>query len=201
MHEEITHEEMLKKVLSILENAVKNRHDNFHTAVLATVNHKGEPEARTVVFRRLLREPLALCCHIDDRSPKADEIRKNANVSWLFYSAAEKLQLRIRAAATLQTDDQLADDQWRDSKLFARRCYCGDAPGTLKDFASSGLPEFLIEREPTEEESNAMGRGNFAVVRSVVKELDVYELSAQGHRRSLFVFHENGEIESRWLTP
>jgi pyridoxamine 5'-phosphate oxidase len=201
MDANVTHEELFEKVLSTLENAVVNRHDAFHTATLATVNLKGEPEARTVVFRRLLRQPLALCCHIDLRSPKADEIRNNPNVSWMFYGAAEKLQLRIRAAAALHTDDALAEEQWQSSKLFARRCYCGDAPGTLKDFPSSGLPDFLTSRAPTEEETNEMGRQNFCVVRSVVREIDVYELCAQGHRRSLFIIDENGEIEPRWLTP
>lgn len=200
-YENIMKEDILQRVWTMLERGTGNRHDAFHTPVLATVNRQGEAEARTVVFRRLLREPFTLCCHIDIRSPKADEIYHNPRVSWLFYHPAEKVQLRIRAETSLHTDDELADRQWQNSKLFSRRCYCGEAPGTAAETPSSGLPDFLINREPTEEESNLLGRKNFAVVRSVVREIDFYELRARGHQRALLMFHENGEIEMRWLTP
>lgn len=199
--ESIMKNEILQRVLTLLEHGAKDRRDAFHTPVLATVNRRGEPEARTVVFRRLLREPFALCCHVDNRSPKADDIRNNKRVSWLFYHPQEKVQLRIRADASLHTGDALADEQWQHSKLFSRRCYCGEAPGTPVETPSSGLPDFLTNREPTEEESNLLGRKNFAVVRSVINEIDFYELSVKGHHRALFNFHENGEIETRWLTP
>lgn len=191
----------LERVLPLLERGIADSHDSFHTATLATVAPNGEPQARTVVFRRLLREPLALVCHIDIRSPKADEIRCNRRVAWLFYNAAEKLQLRFRTRAFLHTDDAFADGQWQSSALFSRRSYCGAAPTTAVSEPSSGLPAFMEDRRPTERETNELGRRNFGVVRSVVRELDVYELNAHGHRRQLFVFGENGEIEARWLTP
>lgn len=191
----------LERVLPLLERGIADSHNGFHTATLATVALNGEPEARTVIFRRLLRKPLALICHIDIRSPKAEEIRLHPPVAWLFYNPTEKLQLRFRTRAFLHTDDALAEEQWESSALFSRRSYCGAAPTTAVDEPSSGLPAFLEDRRPTEAETNELGRKNFGVVRSIVRELDVYELNAHGHRRRLFVFAETGEIETGWLTP
>lgn len=197
----MSHEEILERVWVLLERGTSNRKDDFHTPVLATVRADGAPEMRTVVFRKVVREPRALMCHIDWRSPKATEIQNDPRVSWLFYHVEEKLQLRIRGRASFHTDDELANVQWQNSALFSRRCYCGDAPGTEKDEPSSGLAEFLIDREPTAEESERLGRKNFAVLSSTIDEIDVYELHVKGHRRSLFAWSETGELAARWLTP
>lgn len=204
MHEllekQLAHE-ILTRAFDLLARATKARHDDFHTPALITTGNDNLPEARTVVLRKFAAETRSLFCHIDLRSPKAAEIRNNPRVAWLFYHKAEKLQLRIRATATLHTDDQTAEAQWNASQLFSRRCYCGAAPGTLSETPSSGLPESLVDRAPTAEETETLGRKNFAVVNSKISEIDVYELHVRGHRRSLFIFNENGEYETRWLTP
>jgi len=58
----------------------------------------------------------------------------------------------------------------------------------------------LLDRAPTREESEA-GRANFAVVTSTVEQIDCLEMNVRGHRRSLFTWHETGELETKWLTP
>lgn len=197
----MNHQEILERVWTRLERGARNRNDDFHTCALATIGLNGAPEVRTVVFRKFSQEPRILLCHVDLRSPKIAEIEKHSAASWLFYHAEEKLQLRIRGRATIETNSELADLQWQNTQMFSRRCYCGDAPGTLKNAASSGLPEFLIDREPTLEESEQLGRQNFAVICSTIQEIDVYELNVRGHRRSLFRWDEGGNLETRWLTP
>lgn len=201
MNENITHREILERSLAMLERGVTNRKDDFHTPTFGTVGLSGEPQLRVVVFRKISREPRTLICHTDLRSPKIAEIERDARVSWLFYHFEEKLQLRIRGRASVHTIDELADAQWQNTQLFSRRCYCGDAPGTRTNEPSSGMPEFLFDREPTAEESERLGRKNFAVVSSTIDEIDVYELNFNGHRRSLFVWNQTGELETRWLTP
>ena len=197
----MNHQEILERVWALLERGTINRKDDFHTCALATIGIDGQPEIRTVVFRKLLREPRTLLCHVDVRSPKVAEIERDPCVSWLFYHVDEKLQLRIRGRAAIQTNTELAESQWHNSQLFSRRCYCGDAPGTHKEMPSSGMPEFLVDREPTLAESEQLGRKNFAVLSSTVDEIDVYELNVRGHRRSLFKWSEQGELEAQWLTP
>jgi hypothetical protein len=194
-------DQILERVWTLLEHGAANRKDDFHTAVLATIGLNGAPEIRTVVFRKILRDVRALLCHVDLRSPKIAEIEKDARVSWLFYHAEEKLQLRVRGRATVLTTHEIADLQWQNTELFSRRTYCGDAPGTRKNGHSSGLPEFLVDREPTLEESEQLGQKNFAVIFSTIDEIDVYELNVKGHRRSLYKWDERGELETRWLTP
>lgn len=191
----------MERVWVLLTRGAANRKDDFHTPAFSTIGLNGAPEIRTVVLRKILRESRLLICHVDSRSPKIAEIRKDGRVSWLFYHIEEKLQLRIRGLATIHTDDEIANAQWQNTQLFSRRCYCGDAPGTFKNDPSSGLPEFLIDREPTLEESEQLGRKNFAVLSSTIDEMDVYELNVKGHRRSLFKWNEPGELETWWLTP
>jgi hypothetical protein len=62
------------------------------------------------------------------------------------------------------------------------------------------LPDNLTEREPTKEESE-IGRANFVVVTSTIEEIDCLEMNVCGHRRSLFIWKESGELETKWLTP
>ena len=201
MQTETLAREILSRAFDLIERGVKERPADFHTPVLVTTGADNFPEARTVVLRKFERATRDLLCHVDLRSPKVPEIQNNPNTAWLFYHQPEKLQLRIRATTTVHTDDELANQQWRASQLFSRRCYCGDAPGTLKDAPSSGLPAFLEDRQPTAEETETLGRKNFAVLQSKINKIEVYELNVKGHRRSLFIFDENGNLETRWLTP
>jgi hypothetical protein len=62
------------------------------------------------------------------------------------------------------------------------------------------LPGNLIDREPTREESE-FGKANFAVVAATIERIDCLELAVKGHRRSLFVWHDDNQIEMKWLTP
>jgi hypothetical protein len=62
------------------------------------------------------------------------------------------------------------------------------------------LPEEITDRNPTKEESEA-GKTNFVVVSSTIDSMDCLELDVKGNRRSLFVWNEKGELETKWLTP
>ncbi len=197
----VTPAQIWERACQLLMRGVANRNDDFHTPVLATIGLDGAPQLRTIVFRKFFPESRTLICHTDFRSPKIAEIAKDNRVSWLFYHVEQKLQLRVRGRAKIHTTGELADAQWHNTQLFSRRCYCGDAPGTPKESPSSGLPEFLFDREPTLEESEQLGRKNFAVIRSSIDEIDAYELDVRGHRRSLFKWSERGELKTQWLTP
>jgi hypothetical protein len=126
--------------------------------------------------------------------------RANPRAYWLFYHPQEKFQLRIKGMATLHADDELHEEQWLATELFSRRCYIGADPSQVSDHPTSGLPENLINGKPSPEESEA-GKANFVVVTSSIEEIDCYELNVKGHRRSLFTWHENGELRTKWLTP
>jgi pyridoxamine 5'-phosphate oxidase len=193
------HGEILKKIWKHLDLGVLERKHPFHTPVFATVADN-EANPRIVVLRRFWRKPRMLAFHTHLGSPKVAEIQANPQVSWLFYSFEEKLQLRIKGISKIHTDDDLANEQWLATNFFSRRCYIGEASSKIVPKATPGLPEYLIDREPTKEESE-IGRHNFTVISSTIESIDCLELAFKGHRRSLFTWNENGELESKWLTP
>jgi pyridoxamine 5'-phosphate oxidase len=195
----ISHGEVLKKIWKNLDLATLDRRHPFHLPVFGTVCDL-EPRLRTVVLRRFWRRPPALAFHSHKGAPKIGQIQANPNVYWLFYNPEEKLQVRIKGRAEIHADDELAEEQWLATEIFSRRCYIGAAPTIESRKPTSGLSEELMERQPTAEESET-GRANFVVVTSTVEEIDCMELDVKGHRRSLFVWNEGGELETKWLTP
>lgn len=195
----ISHGEILKKIWKHLDLGTLERHHPFHTPVFGTICDDA-PNLRVVVLRRFWRKSPRLAFHTHVGSPKVSEIQSNPNVSFAFYHPQEKLQIRVKGTARLHIDDELAEEQWLSTELFSRRCYIGEAPTTESKKPISGLPEHLINRQPTAEESEA-GRANFVVVSSTINSIDCLELAVRGHRRSLFLWHAAGGLETKWLTP
>jgi len=199
-NEKTSHGEILKKIWKHLDLGMLEREHPFHTPVFGTVCD-GVPSLRVVVLRRFWRKnPRGLVFHAHVGSPKISEIRSNKNVSWLFYHPQERFQVRVKGTATVYGDGELHEEQWLATEFFSRRCYVGEAPSQISEKPTSGLPEDFTQRAPTEEESEA-GRSNFAVIFSTIDQIDCLELNVKGHRRSLFVWKEAGDLETEWLTP
>jgi len=196
----VSHGEILKKIYKHLDLGVLEREHPFHTPVFATVCD-GAPQARTVVLRRFWRKnPRALAFHAHGGSPKISEIKSNKNVVFAFYHAPEKLQLCIKGKAEIFTSGALHEEQWQATGFFSRRAYAGLASSQPSAKPTSGLPEDLIGRQPTKEESET-GKSNFAVVYSTIDSIDCLELDIKGNRRSLFLWTDAGALETKWLTP
>lgn len=183
----------------LLEAAAGSAASSMHTPVLATVE-AGGPAQRTVVLRRVDRERRRLMCHTDRRSRKVAEIEGNPRVAWLFYDASRKEQIRVGGEARVTGEGSLADTQWASSGLGSRRCYLAHpGPGASLPGPVSTLPEHLRDRRPTETESLA-GRDNFTVITTRIDSLDWLWLSARGHRRASFRWHEGG-LDAQWTAP
>ncbi len=196
----ISHGEILKKIWKHLDLGVIDRHHPFHTPVFAT-SCNNEANLRTVVLRRFWRKsPRGLAFHTHLGAPKVAEIQANPNVSWLFYHVEEKLQIRLKGKAEVLNEGELFEEQWNSTHPFSRRCYIGDAPTLPREKPSHGLPDHLIDRQPTMEESE-LGRANFAVIFSTINSIDCMELDFLGNRRSLFTWNEKSELETKWVTP
>lgn len=191
----VSHGEILKKIWKNLDLGTLQRKHPFHLPILGTICDR-EPSLRMVVLRRFWRRPPALAFHSHTGAPKIQQIKANPNVYWLFYHPEERLQVRIKGRAEIHIDDELADEQWLATELFSRRCYVGDAPTQESRKPTSGLPEDLIDREPSKEESE-IGRANFVVVTSTIEEIDCLEMNVRGHRRSSFKWNGSGELETK----
>jgi hypothetical protein len=192
-------ETILQDIWSMLLRGAEQAADPFHCPVLGTVGDPG-CSLRTVVLRRVQVAERQLLCHTDRRSRKVAELALCPDASWLFYHPQAKIQLQIGGTATLHRDDALADRQWAASKPMSRRCYCAlDAPGTAVSRAWSGLPDTLVSRSPTVQESEA-GRQHFVVIACRVTRIDWLYLKADGHRRARFYWNTSG-FHATWLTP
>lgn len=196
-----SHGEILKKIWKHLDLGVLEREHPFHTPVFGTVASGCTPRLRVIVLRRFWRKnPRALVFHTHIASPKVREIQNNPNVSFAFYHAPEKLQLSVAGGGEIYTSGALHEEQWQATGFFSRRAYAGAKPSERSVKPTSGLPEDLTSRKPTREESE-LGKSNFAVVFTRIDSIDCLELDGKGNRRSLFLWSETGELETRWLTP
>lgn len=193
-------DQILAETWAMLAQGVAHEHDPLHLAALGTTGPKGV-ELRTVVLRQAIQASRTLTCYADVRSPKIAEIRADPRVSWLFFHPQQQVQLRFVAQADLHTDDDLADLCWATIPLNRRYHYCAiDDPGTVKAERSSGLPDFLLNRDPTLEESEA-GRKNFIVITTQIESLDWLVLSAQGVWRASFLWQADNQLTANWITP
>ena len=184
---------------SHLERGVSSASEAFHLGVFGSWNGR-ECGLRTVVLRGADRERRELVCHTDYRSPKRVQVDRHPRVSWLFYDAKRKLQLRLTGQAQILQGGTVADARWAGTSLSARRCYLAErAPGRSLVLPTSGLPSSLETRPPSHAESGR-GRTNFTVLVTVVDELDWLQLDARGHRRARFRWRADA-LTAEWIVP
>jgi 3-hydroxyisobutyrate dehydrogenase len=199
LEQDLSLETLLASIWQALQKGASSRLHHFHTGVVATVSD-GAPQARTVVLRKVIPQTRTLIFHTDQRSRKISELTENPKVCWLFYDPDMRVQLRLSGNATLHHSDELADFQWKNTRLQSRRCYLSIAPSTELTKPESGLPESLLKRNPTLEESEA-GRENFTVVETHIQKIDWLWLNSSGHQRAKFTWQSSGEVVSSWIVP
>lgn len=191
--------QILADVWSHLERGVEHAKEPFHVGVLGTYSGR-ECSLRTVVLRGVKQGGRELLCHTDCRSPKITDITAHPRVSWLFYDPARKLQLRLTGQAAVRREGPVVDKRWEDTSLSARRCYLAtNAPGTPATTPTSGLAHPFECRPPTRAESTP-GRMHFAVIATVVEEIDWLWLNARGHRRARFEWRGE-QLTAQWVVP
>ncbi|MEO0996387.1 MAG: pyridoxamine 5'-phosphate oxidase family protein [Pseudomonadota bacterium] len=196
---DMTHESLLDDCWQRLEAGVAAAAHPWHTAVLGNCAG-GRPQSRTVVVRAVDRRRRRIVCHTDARSPKCRAFAGAPAASWLLYDPDARIQLRLSGPVGVHTGDELADAQWRASRLGSRRCYLVTAPpGEIIDAPVSTLPEALRERRPEPGEVEA-GRDNFAVLAGGIDTIDWLRLTSDGHRRARFRY-EDGRWWADWVAP
>jgi 3-hydroxyisobutyrate dehydrogenase len=183
----------------LLTAALHYKHP-LHNGIVANVNEKGV-NMRAVVLRKVNVEKKQLAFHTDIRSGKWEELKVNPSISWLFYEANLRIQIRLFGTATLHYADAVADNAWSTSTANSKKIYMGEqGPTTQSDSPVSGLSEIFENRNPTDEESEA-GRKNFGIVCTTTNRLEWLWLNSKGHRRAGFDYLPNGSIQANWLVP
>jgi len=192
-------ENVLKGSWTMLKRGVDDFNDPFHWPVVGTTGKDGS-NLRTVILRQFILSDRILVCHSDARSAKVQEISSSAKVSWLFYHPNRKVQLRISGHATLHSNDELADEQWRATKITSRCNYATtEPPGTSIDKPSSGLSDLFRNKVPTLLESEIC-REHFMAIACQIEHMDWLILRVLGNRRARFDWDRN-ELKANWVTP
>ncbi len=195
----------LQRAFDMLARGAKNRRSPFHTPVFATQGGQFGVDARTVVLREFVADRRRLRFHTDTRTQKCAHVTDKSNGLFVFYDPGARIQLRAYGPCSLHMDDQVADDAWAQSQHFSRRCYMApEGPGSLATGPTSGLPEAVEGRVPTEEETLA-GRPHFSVMLTTITSLDWLFLAHDGHRRARFSWDQEGDgtgsCRKEWLIP
>jgi pyridoxine/pyridoxamine 5'-phosphate oxidase len=192
-------EEIAEFVWSQLTAGLSVRAHPWRVGVLASTSDTG-PDARVVVLRGCDRATGTLTFHTDMRSLKWPQILTDCRVSWVFYDAAQAVQLRVFGDAVLAS----AEDTravWDAMPSRSMRSYATlQAPGSVQPDGGSGLGEEWQDGEPSKE-AGAWMLPHFGVVRVAVQKLDFLHLRAAGHQRARWIRSSPSIWESTWLTP
>ena len=188
----------LDRAWDTLIGGVRELKHGFHTPTLCTVDRDGVPQGRIVVLRGADRTLRRLTFHTDVRASKVEQLE--AQVSWVFYDASSKLQIRARGP-TLPRTTAREDERWQASPPTSRKCYLVEpGPGTPVPAWTTGLPQDLLGASvPTMGRSEA-GRRHFRAVDTEVIWLESLYLSRHGHERARFEWR-NETWEGTWVVP
>lgn len=181
-------------LFALLARAVKDRRSPMHTPVIATQGLDGFIKARVVVLRAFDSAALTLRFHTDRRSAKVKELAANPHLSFAFYDAGARVQIRVEGTANVHQQDAIADAAWTASLRMSRICY-GVVPGPGQ--ALAGPDDFVL---PSENDQIAAGRDNFCAVLCTMDRIEYLFLRHEGHRRARFARQGDGWMAD-WLAP
>ena len=188
-----TLKETLDASFKVLENAIENRRNLFHTPVLSTLSDS-KINSRVIVLRGFDPEKRALRIHTDSRSRKIKDISENSDATLLGYDPGLKIQLKLHGSIDTHYQDKIADLAWRDSQEMSKVCYSvSESPGKKIDDPRN----YDVDSENININE---GYKNFAVINFHFNSLEFLYLMSSGHRRSIHVW-EAEELISNWIVP
>ncbi len=162
----------------------------------------GAPHLRMVVLRDADADERVLAFHTDRRSQKVADIRDRERVAWLAWDPDTKEQIRLQGTASIHLDDAIADEMWAAESPRSLDVYVREAaPGTPLPAPEDGLEE-TVKTDPVTRDDVSDGRQYFAVVRTVIDEMDWLHLHPEGHYRAQFQFDPDQEgFDGGWVVP
>jgi pyridoxamine 5'-phosphate oxidase len=192
----------LAEAARLIGRGARDRNSPAHCPVVATIDAEGAPSQRIMILRELDWDKCVLRFHTDSRSTKVDELSANNSASVLFYDPETKIQLRLQGSAAVETDSSAADEAWKSSTPFARRCYLAEhAPALEVELPTSGLPTAIEGKQP-EEADLIPGRPNFAILLFSFDQIEWLYLANSGHRRARWRWDSlSGAWQGRWQIP
>ena len=198
-------DEIIKKIWSMLGDAIKNRSSQFRIPTFICGN-QNDFDGRIVVLRRSNIDERLLQFHSDIRSEKISKLKSNNRAALIFYDKEEKIQVRAKVECTINHKNKITEESWSKTAHISRKCYLVEnGPGTETENPTSGLKPELDNFGYTMEESEK-GYENFTVIQCKVISFEWLYLAAKGHRRARFEYGDNlGSgttfVKKTWLVP
>lgn len=170
MHDVPALDQLESRVWTELVRAAVDRHHEWRTPVLASVDADGAPQARTVVLRRVDPLPRVLEVFTDRRTPKVAQLQAAAQAVVVFWSNRLHWQLRVQARAEVLVDGPAVAQAW--ARL-------AQGPSAA-DYLAPRAPGTPLSAEAGETDDGH----HLAVLRFEVFSLDWLALRREGHRRA-----------------
>jgi len=192
---------VLDRVWDRIETAAEDAGHAFRTLTFGTV-HEAAPRLRTVVLRTADREERRLAFHTDRRSQKVEDVRSHDRIAWHGWDADALEQVRLRGTGQVHVDDAVTKELWDKQSPRSLAVYPkSPAPGAPIDGPRDGSAD-SVQSEPVTRADVAEGKQHFAVIRTVIDEIDWLHLHAEGHYRAQFQFEPSMQaFEGTWVVP
>ena len=184
-----------------LVNGSVKKKNGFRTMCVGTVDGNNNAALRIVVNRKVDESKKIIYFHTDNRSRKCSDLQKDNRISILFYDARQRVQIAVKATATIHTNDAIAHERWKATSPQARLGYMTlEAPNTKSDQPTLGYEERFASIKPTDTESDPFEK-NFSVVACTVYELEFLYLDFQGNRKANFQYENGVLVQGHWAVP
>ena len=170
-----TPEAIEARIWQELSRASRDKHHEWRTPVLATVNEQLLPSARTVVLRRVDIQSKRLHFYTDRRSPKCAELARQPKAMLLCWSKRLGWQLRMSIEVAIHSDGAEIDRLWEQ---------ISQSPAAA-DYLNASAPGGWIDAESLRSKALTEGKHFFAKLEATVIDIDWLSLDRQGHRRAL----------------
>jgi pyridoxamine 5'-phosphate oxidase len=188
---------VLAKSWGILQEAKQGKTGSRYIAVCNFA--KNYPNAYTVVLRDVESAEHQLIFFTDHRSEKVQQIKDNANVTAVYYDDATHIQLILKGEATINYQNDIAQEHWQQSGFKGRRSYLAQqTPSSVLTEKGDGL-EYLGSKKF--DDDDPAGFENFAVVILKVDFLEYLQLHREGNRRARFTVKPHSGWMGEWIVP
>jgi len=171
----LTPEAIEARIWQELSRASRDRHHEWRTPTLASVNAQRQPNARTVVLRRVDIQAQRFTFYTDRRSPKCVELAQQPRAIVLFWSKRLGWQLRVSVEVEIQVGGAEFESLWAQ---------ISQTPGA-SDYLSADAPGSAIDTPIEQSSQTAASPHYFALLDARVIDMDWLELDRAGHRRAL----------------
>lgn len=167
----------------------KSKHP-FHLCTFCSVMDD-RPFSRTVVSRGINHSLTECRIHSDRRSQKNHQLMSNPNVSLVYYSQQQRLQVRFEGTANILTNQAQEDHYFSTSSQHSQQCYAYPmSPGMAiqERTKEEQYPGISFNESDT---SMHEATKNFSVIYVSIQSLDALWLSKKGHVRIHGIYDAN----------